>query len=775
MDHAILDGVRIVELGCGVAGRVAAMLLAECGADVVRVESGGVDETPGRLTWDRSKRSAALDPGSPDGAVKLRMLLANADVLIHELSPAKARAASLDDDSLADLNPRLIACSVLAWPANHPDADRPADELLAMARLGICDEQMPMTREGPVYIRFPLGTWGAVYLAASGILARLLVRLRTGRGGPAHTSLVQGALVPMGMHWARAEKPSQALAAGMPKRSRGSQTTLFECSDGVWIHLMKCPDDAPAMRKALTDMGEDAVAEANRGVGGTVFSYPNLGANTVAMRTLPCSEWLADFWANDIPVQPALRLGEVLGDDQARANRYVIDIDDPRAGRITVPGFPLTIDPPQRVRNVAPDPGRDTERVLADWSRPGATESESTRTDGSSAAAMRWPLQGLKVLDLGSFLAGPYAPMLMADLGADVIKVEATKGDAMRSSDWAFAGCQRGKRGLALDLKSPRAKSVLEALVRWADVVHHNMRMPAARKLGVDYESVRVINPDIIYCHTSSYGPAGPRSDWPGYDQLFQAQCGWELLGAGEGNGPMWHRFGFMDHQCALSSLVATLLALYEQRRTGRAQAVASSLLGAGVLTGSETYRQPDGSLVPYQTLDATQTTLSSGSRILQGADGWIALALRDKTVISTACAAIGATSAEGMSAAVADRRVGELIAAFERAGVPVEVVREQQRDPFFDDPANRAAGLVAEYPHADWGMLLQPGAMWDFGDLEVRLELAPPTLGEHTVPVLDELGFSSEEISEFVAQGVVVARTGPHLQENHAQTEIRQ
>ena len=150
MDHAILDGIRIVELGCGVAGRVAAMLLAECGADVVRVESGEVDKAPGRLTWDRSKRSAALDPGTPDGAAKLRTLLANADVLIHELSPARAQAALLDDDTLADLNPGLIVCSVLAWPANHPDADRPVDELLAMARLGICDHQIPLTSEGPV-------------------------------------------------------------------------------------------------------------------------------------------------------------------------------------------------------------------------------------------------------------------------------------------------------------------------------------------------------------------------------------------------------------------------------------------------------------------------------------------------------------------------------------------------------------------------------------------------------------------------------------------------
>ncbi len=133
------------------------------------------------------------------------------------------------------------------------------------------------------------------------------------------------------------------------------------------------------------------------------------------------------------------------------------------------------------------------------------------------------------------------------------------------------------------------ARPALEALVEWADVVHHNLRMPAARRLGIDYETVRSIDPQVVYCHTSSYGPEGPRADWPGYDQLFQASAGWEVLGGGEGNPPMWFRFGFMDHLCAMGSTVATLLAVYHRDRTGHGQRVTGSLLGAGVLTNGET------------------------------------------------------------------------------------------------------------------------------------------------------------------------------------------
>src|SRR5438034_7527759 len=108
------------------------------------------------------------------------------------------------------------------------------------------------------------------------------------------------------------------------------------------------------------------------------------------------------------------------------------------------------------------------------------------------------------------------------------------------------------------------------------------------------------INPRLVYCHVSSYGPRGPRRDWPGFDQMFQASCGWELEGAGVGNKPIWHRFGMMDHQAAMASLLATLSGVYARDRTGEGQFVATSLLGACLLTVGETIVLPDGTLAPY-------------------------------------------------------------------------------------------------------------------------------------------------------------------------------
>jgi crotonobetainyl-CoA:carnitine CoA-transferase CaiB-like acyl-CoA transferase len=742
--NGVLHGVRIVDVSDTLAANVATMVLAEAGADVVLVEPPGGAASradTGFRTWNRSKRSVEIDLRNPlSRGGQLDALLACADVLVHSFGPTRARALGLDDASLAVRHPDLVVSSVLGWPANHQNADLPVDELLTMARAGFLDEQQGH-RDGPIYLRFPLGTWGAAWLAAIGIAARLFSRERGGTAGPAHTSLAQGALVPMMMHWSRAQRPSPMLRAGMPKTY---EATVFECADGAWIHTMPPRAGAAArVREARTEL-RDAIDVA-------IVAFHDHAAASEVFKTRPAREWLEHLWASDVPAQEVMPLGAVLRDEQARANAYVIDIDDPDAGRITVPGPPLTIDPPARVQRLAPRPGEHTAEVISEWTPRAHGARPSGRVD-------RWPLEGVKVLDFGMYLAGPLGPMLLADLGADVVKVEPTTGDQMRGADWPFAGCQRGKRDVALDLKSPASRPALEALLRWADVVHHNLRMPAARRLGLDATGVRAVNPDAIFCHTSSYGPEGPRANWPGYDQLFQSSCGWESAGAGEGNPPMWHRFGFTDHLCAMASAVATIVAMYHKDRTGRSTDVAASLLGATVLTNGETFLDGDGAVAPIRVLDADQARMGPGDRILQTADGWVAVAARTTVELDRLFSASGCTSEIDLPVAVRARSSDDVLADLTAAGVPCAPVRLDQREAFFDDAANHAAGMVARYEHAAWGMFEQPGALWHFGNLDTRLELAPPVLGEHTVDVLLDVGLGRDAIDRLLADRVAVA-----------------
>jgi crotonobetainyl-CoA:carnitine CoA-transferase CaiB-like acyl-CoA transferase len=236
--EGILAGVRVLDMSWGLAGPVATQLLAEVGADVIKIEPPEGDParaSAGFATWNRSKRGVVVNLAEPNGRDRLESLLASADVLVHGLRPTKAERVGLDDASLSSRHPRLVTCSVLGYPAGHVDAERDGYDLLVQARSGLMDEQLGY-REGPIALRFPLPSWSAAYLAAAGIVTRLIVRERTGIGGPAHTSLLQGMLSTMSLVWNRAERPVPQLLS--TKYDNPPQTALYRCGDGVWLQIM---------------------------------------------------------------------------------------------------------------------------------------------------------------------------------------------------------------------------------------------------------------------------------------------------------------------------------------------------------------------------------------------------------------------------------------------------------------------------------------------------------------------------------------------------------
>lgn len=709
----VLEGFRVLDLGRGQAASVAALLLGQGGATIIRLDTSELPLTPVQdALWNRGKQRYPFTPEV------LETWLGQVDALVHDLPPLEARAAGLDAATLSRRFPLLIHAAIGAWPAGHPLDHRPVSDALVLAELGLLDEQQAVARDGPIWLRFPLGSAHAAYLAAAGILARLYARRRTGTGGPVFTSLAQGALIPTALLWHRADTPSPALRFGFPK---DAGATLFECSDGLWLHTMGQPIKAPDIAEALNAMDSDERARLNARYAGAVITYiEDRGAIEAIFKTRPRQDWLDALWAADVPAQPALPMGELYFDEQARANGYIVDVDDPKLGRTQQPGAPFQVETRPEVAGMTPSVVR---------------------------RAMGSPLEGLKILDLGNFLAGPLAPQLLGDLGAEVIKLEATAGDPLRHADWAFNGCQRNKRAIAVALKHPEGRAVLERLVGWADVVHHNQRMPAADKLGFGWEAVDRINPEAIYCHVSSYGPKGPRKDWPGYDQLFQASAGWELANAGEGNRPMWCRFGMMDHLCALASVVATLLALLRRDSTGEGEFVAASLLGAS-LASVETLVQSDGTLAPCAVLDVGQMGIGPTQRLFRCADGWIAIDAPRRTIMPQGL------DEDALAAMPAAAALEQLAAA----DMPAAAVRLDNGTAFLAAPDNRKAGLVARFDHARYGAYEQVGVAWQFGDLATRCDRPPPLLGEHTREILAELGVEQAEQERLLAEGAVLS-----------------
>ncbi|CAN5338674.1 hypothetical protein BH10PSE16_BH10PSE16_11790 [soil metagenome] len=741
----ILGGLRVIDLAAGLAGSATALYLAEAGAEVLKIERPPAGMDDGAVLFrvlDRGKRrvDAGLQKGIESAALK--SLLATADVLVHDLTPAEAEVWSLGELTLARQYPSLVIASIGAWPRAHAGSESPVRETLVLARLGLLDEQ-PGHRPGPIFIRMPFASWIASWLSAIGVMARLIARDRDGgRGGVANTSLAQAALATMTMHWSRAENPSPAFAKGLDK---ATPIPLHQCADGHWVHVHYSPDAAPWMAQALAAMGKEAVARANA-LWPPSHVAPNFGANRQIMATRPAQDWVEHFWAHDVSAQIAAPFGEIYGDAQARLNGYALQVDDPVLGRTWQPGPGYSVDPPARVR-------QPMQTLLPAGAAAWTTAPASAAPPGvpPETAALA-PLHGLKVLDLGAYLAGPFACMVLADLCAEVIKVEPPAGDAMRRLEKIFAGTQRGKRGLALKLGVPGSQPVLQALVRWADVVHHNVRMPAARKLGIAPEQLRAMKPELVCAHVSSYGPAGPRADWPGFDQLMQASCGWEVECGGEGNPPMWLRFGVGDFLAGLSSVFALLLALYQRARTGQGQAVSSSLLGAMLMTASEAVVLPDGRLTPVAHLDAGQTGVSPTHRLFRCRDGWIAVAGLTAPEIESFTRLTGDDPAGCLGA----MDCAAALACLQAAGVPSESVMQAQAEAFLASAEHASGGLHAHYRHAQYGALQQVGALWDFSDLPLAIHRPPPVLGEHSREVLEMLGFTAQDIEALLAQGLI-------------------
>jgi len=743
MSQVILEGIRVISLCSGIAGSAAGLQLREAGAEVLMVEP---PRNPARgqqalfAVLNRGKRSVILSLENTEDRQQLQRLLASADVLLHDFTPAVAQAHGLADAQLAADFPRLVISAIGGWPQRHALANAIPRETLILARLGLLDEQ-PAHRPGPVFVRMPFANWLACWLCVVGVMARLLARDRDGCGGIAHTSLAQAALVPMTMHWNRAQTPTPAFAKGLDKHI---PIPLHQCADGRWLHVHYSPDKSPWMAAALSEFGEAEVARLNA-LWPPSHVAPNFGANKAVIATRPAQDWVEHFWQHDVAAQIAAPFGEIYFDEQARLNGYVVEVDDVQLGKTLQPGPAWQVQPPAQVGGSAPRAGEGNAEL------PAADAVIPLQPHSSNPAPLP-PLHGLKVLDLGAYLAGPFACMLLADLGAEVIKVEAPKGDAMRRLERIFSGTQRGKLGVALQLGDQQTEPVVEALARWADVVHHNMRLPAARKLKVDYESLKALNPQLVYCHVSAYGPTGPRADWPGFDQLMQASCGWEVEQGGEGQAPMWLRFGVGDFFAGLSSLYALLLGLYQRNRSGVGQMVSSSLLGATMLSMSEAVVLEDGSLTPIAHMDAQQTGLSDAHRLYLCSDAWLVVAALQPDEVQRFQALVG----DQPDTWFAGRTRHAALAALTAAQVPAQAVLEAQMDAFLDSPEHAAAGLHAHYPHAVYGDLQQIGAFWDFGNLPLALQRPPPALGQHTRQVLEALGFTHSDLERLASAGLV-------------------
>ena len=375
------------------------------------------------------------------------------------------------------------------------------------------------------------------------------------------------------------------------------------------------------------------------------------------------------------------------------------------------------------------------------------------------------PLDGIRVVDLTSYIAGSYAAMQLADMGADVVKVESPEGDPFRELP-GFFGWNRGKRSISLDLKTPEGREIVERLAVRGDVVMENMRPGVADRLGVGWERLAALNPRLVYCSVTAFGSTGPGVERPGFDPIFQALGGVMTL-QGFGGPPQYLRTAPTDYYTAALATQAILAALFARARTGRGQRVETSLL-RGVLA------LQSGVAVDYPGKPVLIRDNPTYRLYQAGDSAWFFLAVGNQSFWVKLCKALGlehladdprfgswilrirnnADLLPILEARFREKPRAEWLDVLGAHDIPVAPV--QPLLDFFEDPAVRHHDLVREYDHPEVGRLRMMGQPLVFTDTPTRDPGPPPTLGQHADAVLRELGYTDADIAALRARGAL-------------------
>ena len=249
------------------------------------------------------------------------------------------------------------------------------------------------------------------------------------------------------------------------------------------------------------------------------------------------------------------------------------------------------------------------------------------------------------MVDLAAYIAGSYCSSLLADMGARVVKVESPAGDGFRAMGGAFQGWNRGKRAMVLNLLTDEGRDILYRMVGEADVVMENYRPGVAKKLGADYESLKAVNPSIIYCTVTGYGMTGPYIEKPAFDPLLQAESGAMAAQGGEGNPPVYLRIAMTDYAASILAAYGVAAALFHRARTGQGQRLETSLLNAAIAVQAGEFLSYPGK-EPSPRVDSLG--LSSTYRLYQAEDGWFFLSCSDDESWRKVCEVLGTERPSG-------------------------------------------------------------------------------------------------------------------------------
>ena len=661
-----LQGIRVVELANGMAGELVGLILAQFGADVIKVEPpAGMRSAhwDGFGLWNVGKRRVAIDLKSTAGSQQFAQVIAEADVLVRALDPAAVRALSVSATDVTRINPRLIDCTITGFDAETPYADLPGWDGLAAAKLGrgsVFQDQGE--REGPVFAAVPAGAYGAAQGLLHGIFGALRLRERGASGAQLRTSILRGIYAYDYLDFLGTQFPDRIQATGYINaqgrrvRSAGLAFMTAATRDGYWIQFANIETHLFYRLMQALELQDLYLQPELAGLPNVQPEHTDRVREIVLERVRSKSlvEWQAIFDADgSIGYGVFQRPADVLKFPQIVHNgslRRHADGTVHLAAPWRVNGQLHAI---EKKTAAFPAP---IASVPAIWPAISKDADQGASAQPAVNGATTFPptgelLRGVTILELGSYLAGPYGGRILADYGARVIKIEPLTGDPWRAGLGGLSGlsCMWGKESISLNLKDPFGQEVLAKLVGKADALYHNFRPGVAERTGFGPDALRKINPQLVYVGAFPFGGSGPLMTRPAYDPLLSAVSGSATRQGGGALPPnpedtvaasldeiveYARRVGMTtanlaDPSAGMMVTSAVIYGLLARERTGKACNLETTMLGSCLYVNAEAFdpRVPVDSEISGDGLG-----FSPLYRLYKVRDGWVFLAAASET-----------------------------------------------------------------------------------------------------------------------------------------------
>ena len=748
-----LEGIRVIDFGHYIAGPLLGMLLADQGADVVKVDPPGGPrwDTPANATWNRGKRSILLDLAAADDLATAQKLVENADVVIENFRPGVMTRLGLGADAMTAANARLVYCSIPGFASDDPRAAMPAYEGIVGAAAATF-RTAGQKGERPVYTAIPIASVYAAFQSAVAVVVALYARERSGVGQRIEVPLFDSMFQSIGRFGVRVHNaPKQGPTLG------DLWGGIFHCKDGEWVrfggpgnqnfrHFVEAAD--------ITSWDDDGLTEFDRPLETPEFTAEARQRIEDLFLTRTAQEW-EDLIAEAGSEGAVCRTSaEWFDHPHARESQMVAEVEDPVFGKMLQPGINVRMsETPGAIRRAAPLPGQHREEIVAELNRP-STVSHTPAVDETLKAA----LDGVKVLDLCIILAGPTMGRTLAEYGANVIKIDNPKrgSTVARHND-----INRGKRSILLDLKSDAGRDVFWRLLKDADVVAQNYRAGSLEKLGLGYEEVRKRKPDIVYASLNAYGHLGPWAGRPGHEGFAQATAGMTRRFGGDGK-PESQPNPVNDYGTGFMGAYGVALALLHRKLTGQGQHIDSALAYTAM-----TLQSPFMQMYEDKRWEETkgQDALGSGPlhRAYQGSDGWFFLGAQEADLPRLAgvdgLSGVETLSGPGLASSLEERFLGNSVTAWvarlTEAGVGAQRVitnvGELMANPWVIDH-----GLSITREHDDIGVVTTCGPAPRLSRTPVRPGRPAAKPGSDIQSVLDAHGLG-EQYDALLQSGVIL------------------